>query len=167
MHRLTHIKKHPISQTDRYIYERDRHALTFLLIFSEMHTNTLMHIKKQPLYPFHPPSCCAYSAYLQQIKRGLILRRAILLDLRWAFSLFHSLQIVFGACSLSAQCGWSITGEGWGATAGLEGGIPQINPITHHCPFPLIHIHAHTLKSPALLRNHPDFKVGVHSLIAL
>lgn len=78
----------------------------------DAHTNRLMHIKKQPppLSSLHPPppSCCAYNAYLLQIKRGLILKRAILLDLRGAFSLFHSLQTVFGAGSLALGSMWLV-----------------------------------------------------------
>lgn len=102
----TYAHAHICLKTTKQTCWRKTLALKFFLTFSEIHTNTLVGIKKQPLSPSlctpSPPSCCPYTAYLRQIKRGLILRRAILLDLRSAFSLFHSLQTVFGVRSLSS-----------------------------------------------------------------
>ncbi len=105
-HAHTHTFKnnHARKHTDRCMRGKRTHSHSSLLSQKHTQTHSCTLQKNNPPPPF-PPSCCAYSAYLQQIKRGLILRRAILLDLRWAFSLFHSLQTVFGARSLSAQCG--------------------------------------------------------------
>lgn len=129
-------------------------------LFSEALRNTLVHIFKKKHPPSFSPSCCAYNARWLQIKRGLILRRAILLDLRWAFSLFHSLQTVFGA--LSAQYGESITGESRGAAAGLQRGNTPNTP----CPLQACTVMCTETTPPPLL-NYPDFKAGEHSLIAL
>lgn len=98
---------HAHEHTDRCMraMHGETHAHSHSSPLSQKHTQTHTCTLKNNLSPPFPPSCCAYSAHWQQIKRGLILRRAILLDLRRAFSLFHSLQTVFGARSLAAQCG--------------------------------------------------------------
>lgn len=112
-------------QANGYMQER------FCLTFSETHTHPDL---KTTSLPRPPPqlNCWAYGAYLQQIKRGLIRKPAILLDLRRAFSLFHSLQTIFGARS-PLNVAQYVAGEDWGHYCKfIWEGVPPNTPSNTH-----------------------------------